>query len=358
MQDYTAYRRLPRWSARFLILALAVLVLIPALPHRTLNIPGERKGWGDVLPGYTDLTLYRDIVFDVAQGQDYYAAAAKEQRAHKYPTAPAIVFREPALAWLLVLLHFSALQYAALFAIYAAVLVGLYREVAGRPIAIRIATVAAAVSGLSIAGVPNALYFHEVWAALLIAASLVFYRTDRWWPSLLLGLFACLVRELAAPYLLAMLAFALLERRWREAAAWTGAIAIFAGLFGLHLARAAALYRPGDLVTHSWLAWAGWNFVVVTVKWNFALKLLPSPVVAFAACASVLGFAGSPDGRARRAALVVAGYLAAFTVVGRPDNYYWGILFAPLVPLGWLYAPAAFRDIFQRAGLTFARARG
>ena len=37
---------------------------------------------------------------------------------------------------------------------------------------------------------------------------------------LAVAVLACLVRELALPYILAMGAFAIWERRWREAAAW------------------------------------------------------------------------------------------------------------------------------------------
>jgi hypothetical protein len=68
----------------------------------------------------------------------------------------------------------------------------------------------------------------------------------------------------------------------------------------------------------------------------------------------VIGLAGAEDARARRAAVIVAGYLAGFLVVGRPDNYYWGLLYAPLLPVGFLLAPAALRDLFRKA---FARTR-
>jgi hypothetical protein len=37
-------------------------------------------------------------------------------------------------------------------------------------------------------------------------------------------------------------------------------------------------------------------------------------------------------------------------VVGRPDNEYWGELWAPLLPLGLALAPAALGDLAKQAG--------
>jgi hypothetical protein len=52
--------------------------------------------------------------------------------------------------------------------------------------------------------------------------------------------------------------------------------------------------------------------------------------------------------------LIVGGYMIAFLFIGRPDNNYWGYLYSPLLPLGWMLAPAALYDLAARAapGLT------
>ncbi len=42
-----------------------------------------------------------------------------------------------------------------------------------------------------------------------------------------------------------------------------------------------------------------------------------------------------------------AGYLAAFAVIGTPNNAYWGLLVTPLLALGWVALPVSLRDLFR-----------
>jgi hypothetical protein len=350
----TLYARIPAWLARALLALILVLTILPALPHPALTIPGERK-WGEPGLQKSDASLYKQIVADMEAGHGYYAAAANEHRAFHYPTSPPQVFRLPTLAWILARLHFHGLQLAALLGVDAAVIILFYRELLAGQMSFgaRLASIAVLATGLSIVGLSDAVYWHEVWAALLIAISLLSYRDTRWWPSVLFALLACLIREIAAPYLFVMAGFALLEKRWDQFAAWLGAIALVAAVFLLHLHVAAGSYRPGDIISPSWLGLGGWDFAIATAKWNILLHVLPYPLIALALCLGIIGLAGGRDGRAWRAAVVVAGYLTGFLVVGRPDNYYWGILYAPLLPAGFLLAPAALGDLMRRA---FSRA--
>src|SRR6266702_1854315 len=348
----TFYASWSPWASRFLLLGVIILVVLPALPHAPLHNPGER-GWGQPAQEMSDMKLYKQVVADVESGRDYYEAAAAEHRAFDYPTSPAQVFRPPTLAWILAGLHFHFLQFAVLLGLYGAIIVLFFREllIGGKPFPVRLAAIAAATTGLSIAGVDGAIYWHEVWAALLIALSLLSYRANSWWAAIFLGLLACLIREIAVPYLLVMAGFALYERRWKQLVAWCGAIILFAALISAHILLAGKLHKPGDLVSSSWLAFGGWDFIIATAKWNIFLHVLPSPLIALALCLGVIGLAGARDDRARRATVVVTGYLIAFLVVGRPDNYYWGILYAPLLPVGFLLAPHALRDLFRSAFL-------
>lgn len=348
--ESTFYARLPSWASRVLLACMMILTVLPALPHPTLEIPGERQ-WGQPAPDSYDVKLYKRIVSDIADGQGYYQAASNEHRLLHFPTAPPQVFRMPTLAWVLAGLHFYVLGFACLLALYAAIMVRFYREfLAGRvSFANRVLCVVAVTTGLSIVGVSESAYWHEVWAALLICLSLLSYRSHRWWPSVMLGMSACLIREIALPYLFVMAGFAITEKYWRQSAAWLGAIVVAVAAFIFHVHLAASLYKPGDLISPGWLAFGGWDFAIATAKWNIAMHALPYPLIALAVCQGIVGLAGSPDGRARRAAVIVAGYLTGFLVVGRPNNFYWGILYAPLLPVGFLLAPAALGDLLRSA---------
>ena len=351
----TFYATLPAWVLRTILAVIVVLTILPALPHSALRIPGERH-WGESAPESFDTILYKKVVADIEHGKSYYEAAGSEHRRLHFPTSPPQVFRLPTLAWTLAILHFQALQFGALFVLYGAVLVLFYRELLAARLSFveRIGSVAILATGISVIGLRDVLYWHEVWAAELMALSLLTYRAGRWWPSVLLGLAACLIREIATPYLLVMAGFALFEKRWTQALAWLGAVLLVGSAFALHLHAAAGLHRPGDFVSPGWFGFHGWDFAIATAKWNIVLHEFPYPLIALALCLSVAGLAGAQDGRARRAAVIVAGYLTGFLVVGRPDNYYWGVLYAPLVPVGLLLAPAALRDLLRNA---FARTK-
>lgn len=346
----TVYARLPAWLSRLVLAAILGLVVLPALPHPALHIPGERE-WGQAGSAKSDMSLYRRVVTDLEHGQDYYQAAAKEHRRSGYPTSPAPVFRMPTLAWVLLFFRTDVMRLIALAFVYGATIVLLYRELQAekKSLPVRVGVLAVAVTGLSVAGATDAVYWHEVWAALLIALSLLSYRYTRWWPAVLGGFAACLVREIAAPYLVVMAGFALFERRWKEFFAWVGAIVAFAVALVLHLSIASRLHQAGDIVSASWLGFGGWDFAIASAKWNILLHGLPYPLIALAICLGVVGLAGANDCRARRAAVIVGSYLMALLIVGRPDNYYWGIIFTPLLPMGWLFAPRAIRDLATNA---------
>lgn len=346
----TLYARMPAWLARLILVAILGLVVLPAMPHPALHIPGERQ-WGQASSGKSDMSLYRHVVADMEMGQNYYPAAAAEHRRFGYPTSPAPVFRMPTLAFILLALRTDILRLAALWLVYGAIVILLYRELqaARKSMPVRIGVLAVAVTGLSVAGASDAAYWHEVWAALLIALSLLSYRKARWWPAVLAGLLACLIREIALPYLAVMAGFALLERRWKEFFGWIGAMSAVAIALVLHLSIASGLHQAGDIVSASWLGFGGWDFAIASAKWNILLHGLPYPLIALALCLGLVGLAGAHDGRARRAAAFVGGYLLALLIVGRPDNYYWGIIFTPLLPMGWLFAPHAVRDLAANA---------
>ena len=108
----------------------------------------------------------------------------------------------------------------------------------------RLATLAAGFTMLPIWVIGDILFMHEVWAGELIALSLALRSRDRWVPSLGVGLAAALVRELALVYLVAMLAVAMVSRRWRGGdGTRTVAIVLVVGGLALHAHAVAPLIR-------------------------------------------------------------------------------------------------------------------
>ena len=53
------------------------------------------------------------------------------------------------------------------------------------------------------------------------------------------------------------------------------------------------------------------------------------------------------DALGQRLALTVFGYTLAFLVVGRANNSYWGLMIAPLWPLGLYFAGSALVRLGQ-----------
>ena len=284
----TWFSNLPSWAARLILAIFAALVISGGV----LSTPKLHAR-----PAPTDLMLYRAVVERVAQGENYYEVAAGEQRVRGFPTAPAPVFREPALAWTLAALKTDALRRTAMVGLSLITLFALMEALARSIAEPRLRVLAGLFIGtaVSTAWFSASPYFHEVWAALLIALSLASYRLSHWSVSVLLGLAACLFRELALPFLAVMAVFALYERRYRELAGWMAAIAVFCGLFGWHLSVAAALHQPGDLVSRGWLGFGGWPFIVQTARMNSVLLLAPRFVVAIVVCLAITGFAGTRD---------------------------------------------------------------
>jgi hypothetical protein len=325
-----------RWMAAPLLIAGLAWFIAYAVQTPNITPPGAP-------PAYTDTMLYTSISERVARGENYYTAAATEHRAHGYPTAPAWVFREPALTWLSIAVGGPEGLLAAMIALAVTTALAfrsaLERE--GMPALYRVPAMLIMTGGLWIAAAPHGYFIHDAWAGLIIALSLALYRPERWGLAVFLGLVACLFRELALPYLGAMCIFAILERRWAEAAGWVAGGLTFAAIFAAHLALAGRLHLVGDHVSQGWATFGGIPFVIETARRDIVLNTAPRWLTALSIGLAAIGFAGSRNAVARRAGLVTGGYMAAFLFVGRPDNVYWGLLYAPTLPLGIVLSPLA-----------------
>ena len=309
--------------------------------------PGSGSGSG---PGaaYTDVQLHRAEVAFARDPSTYYARVMDEQRRHDYPMRPFVAVRPPVLAFVLAWLPGGPAGGRALLGALAAAVAGLWTVRLAGPLGAPGAAAAglALASGVVAAFTPNGYLMHECWAGLLIALALALHPGDRGarrpWrlaACIAAGLAAGLVRELALPFLGVMALMALVERRPREAGLWLGTIGLCLAALAGHALAVLRHTLPSDPGL-GWVRLGGWGFVLAADRWNAVLALKPwlPAVLMPVALAGALAW-GGPIGR--RLGFVLIGYAAGFLVVGRPEDVYWGLMIAPLLPLGWAGAIAA-----------------
>jgi hypothetical protein len=334
-------------AAGALAVLLAVLaVIVAGLRIETSAAPPTPQGNGD-------LALYARTIELLRHGEPYYPAITSELRANNYPLRPFLTVRLPTLSVALAALP-DALTARTLLAGLALVTFVVwawcFRALRGEPLRYT-ALLLLLSTGFVPALAPVAYPLHEVWAGLLIALSLALRRPDRWLLSVAIATVAALLRELAAPYLIAMAALALKDGCRREAMGWFAGLLVFALALGAHAVAVGAVVTPNDPTSPSWLSVGGLGFVLQTASWNLLLSASPDWLGAALLPLALLGLAMRRDALGQRLALTVFGYTLAFLVVGRANNSYWGLMIAPLWPLGLYFAGPALLQL----GKTMAR---
>ncbi|HVU53236.1 MAG TPA: hypothetical protein VHL80_21275 [Polyangia bacterium] len=301
-------------------------------------------------PRQPDVAQYRAVVARVHAGEGYYDAAATELRRLSFAMRPVFHWRLPTYAWVLGALPSPLLGNALLALVGAFVVRSTWRRERASRAGARPA-VAAALTTVAMSGalVGAYVFMQELWAGFFIALSVCLFAEERRWAGVAATFAALAFRELAIVAVAVGLALAVRERRWREVAAWLAGLAAWAGFFAWHAAEVARHVHPDDLRRDGWLAWGGAAFVVDTAGWSPLLVALPRAAVAVVLPFALLGLAGSRAPGVSRAALVSGAYLATFVAVGQPFNDYWGALYAPLLPLGLLAAPASVRELHRAA---------
>ncbi|MBB5685183.1 hypothetical protein [Sphingobium boeckii] len=317
--------------------------------------PGTTAPYAANSKGGTDARLYQTIVTEMDRGASYYPAAAEALRAGGFPLRPFIAFRLPTLATLLTLLP-APMPRGMIFLLIAAV-VALWTarlsEAFGSRTRLAIGA-ALILCGSVVAAQPGMILFHETWAALLIALSLALRRRDRWIGSVVAGLCAVLIRETAIAYVLAMGILALIDGKKREGAAWGAVIAVFAGYLLWHVGQVAAVTSAADPVSSGWNGMGGWTFFIAAMRLTTPLTLFPQWLSAILIPLALLGWISWRTPFALRTSLTLIGYAVMLMVFARPDNFYWGLLIAPLLLLGLMFVPAALTDLivpFRRPAL-------
>lgn len=338
---------LDRQTARLVLAALAVLALLAVALSTSSSLPEPSQAGA---PRQTDAGLYRSIVENIRHGGAYYDVAAGALRAGHYPLRPFVAFRLPTLAVVEAAIPSIAttLLLLALAALTAAAWLTRLRHVLPRPVPLAAAMLL--LAGGFVAFVqPELAVFHEIWAGLLIALSLALRRPGRWLDAVAIGLVAMLVRETALLYVFVMGGIALVEGHRREALGWAVAMLVFAGVVALHVHAVDQVVREGDLTSPGWNGMMGFGFFLESVSVSTALAILPLWLSAALLLVSLIGWAGWNAPLALRGLATIAGYAALIGLFARPDNFYWGLMIAPMSLIGIIFAPDAIRDIVASA---------
>ena len=338
--------RFEGWSRRpalALIAALLALLVVATWSPATAPAPKLRSSPAQ----QSDLQLYRDIIAGVAEGGGYYEVAAKELRKGNYPLKPFFTFRLPTHASIYALVGERPMIFviwALSLALFLAWWVRLRSHLLLPLLGLALVALAGGLGGML---QPQTGLFHESWAALLLALMIAVHRPDRFWPAVILGGTALMIRELVLPMILAMGGLALLGKRWREAAAWGLVVTLFGIYLTLHAQWVGQVVLPGDPPSPGWSGLNGLQFAFKSIaKVTFGIRL-PDALAISLLLLSLFGWASVKTGWALRATLLIAGYTAMLALLARADTFYWALIPAPLAFVGLAFLPKALSDLAE-----------
>jgi hypothetical protein len=305
-----------------------------------------------------DLALYRRVTLRLINGASYYPTAADEHRKSAYPLRPFITVRMPTLALVSATFGLSAMRGLLVLLVLLAGFAWwrrLQRATDCSTLQPVIGALAVATGLVTFVSSSSVVVSHEVWAATLMSVSWAMlggfrgkpdvHSVRAWLPSVLLAAASVLIRETALPFVLLMGAFAVWRRHWLEAAGWACSVLVFAACLALHAGNVAAVTSPADGASPGWANFSGWPFFVLAMHGSTAIRILPEWSAAIAVSLTMLGWASWRSETGAFGFLLFAGYALVFMVLGRPDNWYWGLLISPLFLLGLMFAPQGIADL-------------
>jgi hypothetical protein len=314
-----------------------------------------------------DLQLYREIVAEVRNGRNYYDAAHEKIPQFGFPISSPLNWRLPTYAWLFSLLPNKCWIQAMLLLL---AISGLLLAYAAKQ----------RQSGVGYAAVTTFLLFgvvrwtfdgeaylaQEVWAAVLVMISLAAHARGRgaqrgregkgekgrqaWrWLAVSAGVGALFFRELALPFCGVACLVAAANRSIVEAAAWAVGILAFLAFFAWHVGQVRSQLAGTDVAEagglSQWLRLGGLDYVLLTTRMNSLLFHAPAWLLWLYLLASLAGLSRQRDESSVLACLAALAYLVAFAFLGRPENFYWGLLPAPLLAWGTASGAQAVREL-------------
>lgn len=317
--------------------ALVFLALCAAFAAVTVLAPAPGRSDSPVLAdGVTagDAALYRQVGEAVAGGEGYYPAAARLHRANAYPLRPFVTVRPPTLAFFQALAGPVGLLVAALVLVAANALLW-YRALGDEPRAVRLGALAL-VSAFGAGGLsPQVIVMHEWWAGLLLSAALALGQKGDFAARLILAAAAAMVRELAAVFLLLMLADAAWRREWGRAATAALVLGWLVILLLIHKNNVDAVLLPTDAVSGGWFGLRGIAGLAGDIAMLTGLDRLPLPAATFLALAPLAGWILRSARDGGFALAWFASFGLAVMIAARSDNFYWAQLMLPAYLVGW-----------------------
>lgn len=294
--------------------------------------------------GQSDNVTYFAILDLMRSGSNYYHAAHEALLARGYGTASVFNWRTP--AWPVLLAHLPSVHWAqtllAALGLTAALLA--YRTVRAEsnfPLALSV--LLSVLTALMWLIFPLAAVFTEIAAGVLILLSVVSYGNRQPAIGLLTAMAALFIRELAAPYILLCISFAICRRSTRELVGWAFALLAYFVYFAWHWSEVAQQWGTSDRADpESWIQFGGIKFILTTAYFNGVSSIAPLWLSVALLPIALVGLFAWRQGL--RAALTVTIYLCLFAVVGKPSNGYWGALYTPLLMLGLPWAIPAMYD--------------
>ena len=347
------------WPLRHLA-ALITFTLVMMSYGATLNAPYlppeliPQTGISPDIPANDDLRLYDQIAKKVSRGENYYVAVADQHRFNHYPLRPFIAVRLPTLAYVNAWLGPTGLQIASILLLLITCLAWLHRlseETQSKGLRL-FGSLLVFSCMLPFMGGPI-LGLHELWAGALIALSMAVWRESRPLPSILIAAFALAIRESTLPYILLMGVAAFVEHRRNEAKMWAIIVMVFGLVLFVHAQAVASVVKPSDMVSPGWVREGGLATYIAFIHQSSILRWLPMWVAAIVVPLSFLGLSSRSSRFATLALAFQFGYAIIFMLVGRADNYYWGLLVMPSLFVGLAFLPSVVSLVLYKAADAF-----
>ncbi|MGZ5836364.1 MAG: hypothetical protein ACXWJ5_09190 [Xanthobacteraceae bacterium] len=295
-----------------------------------------------------DADAYFSILYLMRGGSGYYRAAHEILLAQGYGTTSVFNWRTP--AWPVLLALFPSIVWAEvlLVALASIAMIVAHRMIraAQGALLLSIAAILGIIPGLVRIARARGIVFSELATGVLILLSIVSYGNRKWMIGLLAAMAALFIRELAAPYILVCIAFAVCRKNTRELVGWALGLAAYFVYFGWHSLEVMQQFGLAERADGGWIRLGGIRFVLETAHFNGLFFLAPLWLTAVLLPAALLGLFAWRQGI--RAALTVTVYLCTFAVVGKPSNFYWGALYTPLLMLGLPWSIPAVYDVLKR----------